>query len=185
MYAQCMWDEPAGFMEWGIYQALIAELAGFPSAQTVAFAGIGEPLIYPRFVDMVRLAKARHLRVEVTTNALLLTRKMAGALLELGLDQLVVSIDGTTAETFRQVRRGGSLSKVVENVRAFYELSEPSPLPPLTIGIEFVAMRSNIRELPHLHSLAKHLGASLILITNVLPYTAEMTKETLYNLCAT
>lgn len=180
-----VWDEPIGFMEWETYQALIEELAGFDTAQTVAFAGIGEPLLHPRFVDMVRLAKEHHLRVELTTNALLLTREVAGALLELGLDQLVVSIDGTTAETFGQVRRGGSLSKVVENLRAFYELSEPSPLPPLTIGIEFVAMRSNIRELPHLYSLAKYIGASLILITNVLPYTEEMVPETLYNLRAT
>ena len=70
--------------------------AGPHAAGTIVFMGLGEPLLHPRFLDMVRLAKARGLRAEVTTNALLLDDEVAGRLLAAGLDQLVVSIDGVS-----------------------------------------------------------------------------------------
>jgi MoaA/NifB/PqqE/SkfB family radical SAM enzyme len=142
--------------------------------------GLGEPLLHPRFPDMVRAAKARGLRAEVTTNALLLDDAMAVGLLEAGLDQLVVSIDGATAEAFGRVR-GASLDRVLENVRRLHDARGPSYGPGTRIGIEFVAMRSNIGELPGLGRLAAQVGASFIIVTNVLPYTEDLLGETLYD----
>ncbi len=101
------WDEPEGFMEWATFEAVVDGLGR--RAGTLAFMGLGEPLLHPRFLDMVRLAKERGLRAEVTTNALLLDDAMAAGLLEAGLDQLVVSIDGASAEAFGRVRSGASL----------------------------------------------------------------------------
>ena len=79
------WDEPEGFMEWATFEAVADGLAG-PADQggpgTVAFMGLGEPLMHPRFVDMVRAVKERGLRAEVTTNALLLDDEKAAGLLE-------------------------------------------------------------------------------------------------------
>ena len=179
------WDEPIGVMEWATYEALMGGLADFPEVQTVAFAGLGEPLLHPRFVDMVRLAHRRGLRTEMTTNALLLTPELARGLLEAGLDQLVVSIDGASAEAFGDVRTGASLRTVMSNVRLLWELYEPNPQPPVRIGIEFVAMKRNVHELPELQSVATRIGASFVLVSNVLPYTAELESEVLYNLKAT
>jgi len=162
------WDEPEGFMTWATLEAVVDGLAdavrengppgdgdggggaaaGPHAAGTVAFMGLGEPLLHPRFLDMVRLAKARGLRAEVTTNALLLDDEMAGGLLQAGLDQLVVSIDGASAEAFGRVRSGASLDKVVENVRRLHDRRGPNYGPGMRIGIEFVAMRSNVGELP-------------------------------------
>jgi MoaA/NifB/PqqE/SkfB family radical SAM enzyme len=176
-----VWDEPTGYMEWDTYVALIDGLGEFPGAETVAFAGFGEPLMHPRFVDMVRLAHERGLRTEMTTNALLIDLDMARALLDAGLDQLVVSIDGSSAEAFNDVRTGASLSTVIKNVQSFWQLTEPGLQPPLTIGIEFVAMKRNVAELPGLQWVAKLVGASFILVSNVLPYSAELEDEVLYN----
>ncbi len=150
-------------------------------AGTVAFMGLGEPLLHLRFLDMVRLAKEGGLRVEVTTNALLLDEEMAAGLLDAGLDQLVVSIDGASAEAFGRVRPGASLGKVVENVRRLHDRRGPNYGPGMRIGIEFVAMRSNVRELPGLNRLAAQLGATFIIVSNVLAYTPELQSETLYD----
>lgn len=49
------------------------------------------------------------------------------------------------------------------------------------LGIEFVAMKRTIGELPKVVSLAQELGASRLLVTNVLPYTREMQREALYD----
>ena len=187
------WDEPEGFMEWATFEAVVDGLAdaagdggggaaaGPHAAGTVAFMGLGEPLLHPRFLDMVWLAKSRGLRAEVTTNALLLDDEMAGGLLRAGLDQLVVSIDGASAEAFGRVRSGASLAKVVENVRRLHDRRGPNYGPAMRIGIEFVAMRSNVGELPGLNRLAAQLGATFIIVSNVLAFTPELKSETLYD----
>ncbi len=187
------WDEPEGFMEWATFEAVVDGLvdaagdgeggaaAGPHAAGTVAFMGLGEPLLHSRFLDMLRLVKSRGVRAEVTTNALLLDEEMAGGLLQAGLDQLVVSIDGTSAEAFGRVRSGASLAKVVENVRRLHDRRGPNYGPGMRIGIEFVAMRSNVGELPGLNRLAAQLGATFIIVSNVLAYTPDLQAETLYD----
>ncbi len=176
------WDEPEGFMAWETFEAVIE---GLDAGATVAFMGLGEPLLHPRLLDMVRLAKAHALRVEVTTNALLLENELALGLLEAALDQLVVSIDGASAEAFGRVRSGASLERVVEHVRYLNDRRGPYYGPRPRVGIEFVAMRSNIAELPMLGRLASRIGASFIIVSNVLPYSEELVEETLYDCVAT
>ena len=171
------WDEPEGWMTWETFEAVVDGLEG----GTVAVMGLGEPLLHPRFPDMVRLAKDRGLRTEVTTNALLLDEHLAADLLEAGLDQLVVSIDGASAEAFGRVRSGASLERVVENVRHLHDGGGPNYGPSVRIGVEFVAMRSNVAELPGLGRLAARLGASFVIVTNVLAYTPDLVGETLYD----
>ena len=185
------WDEPEGFMEWRAFEAVVDGLAASAKAGgageaahaggAVAFMGLGEPLLHPRFLDMVRLVKERGLRAEVTTNALLLDEAMAAGLLEAGLDQLVVSIDGASAEAFGRVRSGASLERVVENVRRLHDRRGSNYGPGTRIGVEFVAMRSNVGELPGLDRLAARLGATFIIVSNVLAYTPELLGETLYD----
>ena len=101
--------------------------------------------------------------------------------MEAGLDQLVVSIDGASAEAFGRVRSGASLEHVVENVRRLHDRRGPNYGPGMRIGVEFVAMRSNVAELPGLGRLAARLGATFIIVSNVLAYTPELLDETLYD----
>ncbi len=175
-------------MEWAMFEAVVDGLTaareegpGGEAPPAIALMGLGEPLLHPRFLDMMRLAKRRGLRVEVTTNALLLDDDLAAGLLEASLDQLVVSSYGASAEAFGRVRSGASLDKVVRNVRRLHDGGGPNYGPQVRIGVEFVAMRSNIGELPGLGRLAAQLGATFIIVSNVLAYTPELLEETLYD----
>jgi MoaA/NifB/PqqE/SkfB family radical SAM enzyme len=176
------WDEPFGDMDWSVYQALIGGLADLPEVKTIAFAGFGEPLLHDRFPEMVRLAHTRGLRTEMTSNATLLTPSLAGSLVEAGLDQFTVSIDGASGEAHGAVRPGASLEDITTNVRTLYRKSKNMRDVPVRIGIEFVAMKRNIKELPAIQEIADRIRASFILVTNLLPYTAELQDEILYNL---
>ena len=176
------WDEPLGDMPWPVFEALIDALADFPGPKTFAFAGLGEPLLHERFPEMVRLAHGLGLRTEMTSNAMLLTPSLAGKLIDAGLDQFTVSIDGTSNEAHGAIRPGASLEAIAANIRTLCQLSEDARETPLRIGIEFVAMRRNIHELPALREIAHRIKASFVLVTNVLPYTAELQDEILYNM---
>lgn len=176
------WDEPFGDMAWSVYEALIDGLDDFPGSKTIAFAGLGEPLLHERFPEMVRLAHERGLRTEMTSNAMLLTESPADRLVAAGLDQFTVSLDGASDEAHGTVRPGASLEEIRTNVRTLYRKSKDRSDRPVRIGIEFVAMKRNIRELPAIQEIADEIRASFILVTNLLPYTAGLQDEILYHL---
>lgn len=93
-------------MDFGVYRKAIDDISARGwRLKALIFAGHGEPLLHPRIAEMVALAKERQVadRVEIVTNASLLTRELSDALIEAGLDRLRVSLQGVTAGQYREV----------------------------------------------------------------------------------
>ena len=182
------WDEPLGQMSRETFARIIEGLKRFSPSPTVFLGALGEPLSHPDILDMVAQAKALGSSVEMITNGTLLTKDLSKKLIDAGLDMLWVSLDGATPESYGDVRLGALLPEVLANIRTFRSCCWTAPSPLSTsayqirpeIGIVFVAMKRNIHELPQLLTLATELGATRVLVSNVLPYTEEMTKEILY-----
>jgi MoaA/NifB/PqqE/SkfB family radical SAM enzyme len=55
-----------------------------------------------------------------------------------------------------------------------------SHFPKPDIGIAFVAMKRNIRELPEILKIGQMMKAKFVSVSNVMPYTREMDDERLY-----
>jgi len=193
------WDEATGAMGADTYQNLMEGLRQMPSLRRVSFWGIGEPLLHPQIASMVAQAKEIGAETQIITNGLLLDRAKAKGLVEAGLDRLIVSLDSVSTTSQPDARSGDQVAQVCQNVSYFRELSRAdlpliavgsevklSPVrnnPPShrpEIGVAFVLMKSNLRELKQLRSLAYSLGASSISVTNLLPYAEEMRDEILY-----
>jgi tungsten cofactor oxidoreducase radical SAM maturase len=161
------------------FARLVESSNNLPNLTRVVFSGFGEPLTHPNILEMIEAVRARNLAVTVGSNGLLMNAEVARELVKLGVDRLVVSIDGVKPETYASVR-GGMLSEVLRNIRLLNEMkSQLGSLTP-ALGIEFVVLRSNFAELPDLKVLASRLGAARVLVSNVLPYTEEMRNEVLY-----
>jgi MoaA/NifB/PqqE/SkfB family radical SAM enzyme len=118
--------------------------------------------------------------VELITNATLLTEEKARALIASGLDNLWISIDGATPESYADVRLGAQLPLVIENVMRLRRLRKGGHFAKPEIDVAFVAMKRNIHELPEVLEVARHLGARQFRVSNVLPYTTELRDEILY-----
>ncbi len=174
------WSEPGGTMDMAIYRRLVDGLRGMPSLRTMAFWGLGEPLLHPDIVEMVALAKELGAKTELITNGLLLDREMAEGLVMAGLDTLVVSVDGTSPESYADIRSGADLGMVQKNVEGLHAARRANRRDNPEIGLEFVVTRRNVSELPNLRRLAYSMEASFIVVTNVLPYTEEFKEEILY-----
>jgi len=174
------WDEQQGDMSESVFERFIAGLRALPAPPKVTFGGFGEPLTHPKIVEMVRQAKTVAGPVELITNGILLTPELSRALIEAGLDVLWISLDGVTPESYSDVRLGAALPVVLENLAGFQAEKHLARHPDVEVGIAFVAMQRNIADLPELLSRSTRLGASRYLVTNVLPYTEEMTSEMLY-----
>jgi MoaA/NifB/PqqE/SkfB family radical SAM enzyme len=169
------WEEPLGFMEFGLFERIMTDLGALPGPPGIFFGGFGEPLGHPRIADMVARATALGGEVELISNGIGLDPGMAGRLAAAGLDRLWVSIDGASAESYADVRLGDHLPEIVANLERLKAMPDKPEL-----GISFVAMKRNIADLPAVFDLAERLEAKHFSLSNVEPYTEDMTAEMLY-----
>ena len=175
-----IWDEPLGQMEGSTFSRILEGVRDLFPAPKIFFGGIGEPLAHPHIAEMVGQAKKIGSSVELITNGTLLTLEMSNRLLEAGLDMLWVSLDGATPESYADVRLGSALPNVLANISAYRKARLTEYTQRAYLGIVFVAMKRNIADLPALLKLGREMGARRFLVSNVLPYTAEMREEILY-----
>jgi len=172
------WDEPMGDMDMAAFGRLAGQLPRFPHLETVMFGGFGEPTAHPRILEMVRAVKSLGLRAEMTTNATLLDDALIEGLIRERVDMLWISLDGTTEESFETIREGASFHRVLENVERLGRANRRDGHE-IEVGIAFVVMKTNLRDVKYLDRLARSVGARRILVSHVLPYSEAMEKEML------
>jgi len=175
-----VWDDPVQHMSYATFEKIVASLADLPNLERVVFTSFGEPLTNPRLLDMIARVREFDLKVTLGTNGLLLNQKVAEKLVRLGVDRVMVSIDGGKPETFAGVR-GAMLSKVIDGIRGLNEAKQRLHSLFPSIGVEFVALRSNVSELDDLVRLSSDLNISRLLVSHVLPYTKELHEEAIYS----
>jgi len=174
-----VWSDPIASMKKETFQAILDGLDGLPNLKRVIFTSFGEPLTHPKILEMIAAVRKRKLEVTLGTNGLLLTADISRELVRLGVDRVMVSIDGGRPETYNYIR-GATLNEIVNNITKLNEIkAEMHELFP-SIGVEFVVMKSNAGELVDVARLSESLGVSKLLVSNVLAYTEDMLGEILY-----
>ena len=76
---------PLAFMDFDVFTRLLEQ---FPGLEELQLQGLGEPMMHPRFFDMVTLAVSRGIRVSTNTNLTYLNRRRAELCVTSGLDEL-------------------------------------------------------------------------------------------------
>ncbi len=118
----------------------------------------GEPYIHPNFLDLVRHAHGLGMYTSTSTNAHFLSETNARKTVESGLDRLIISVDGTTQETYAQYRVHGSLDKVLEGTRnlvaARRALNSRTP----HLIFQFLVVRPNEHQVQEVRRLAREMG---------------------------
>ena len=114
-----------GLMDFDVFKELINGICEFEDQiKVIRLYKDGEPLLNPRFADMVRYAKQSGCcqRVDTTTNASLLTPELSLQIIEAGLDRINISVEGINAEQYADFSRYKmDYDKFVENIAFFYE----------------------------------------------------------------
>ena len=174
-----VWDDREAKMSMETFSRLAQSLESLPNLKQVVFAGFGEPLTHPRILDMIETVRRRDVAVHIGSNGLLFTEKMAGELVRLGVERLVISIDGVKPDTYQGIR-GAMLAQVLANMRRLNEVKRRLGAVKPLLGIEFVALKNNRAELADLAGLAVELNVARVLVSNVLPYTTDMREQVLY-----
>lgn len=110
-----------------VFKKIAEQSKKFPDKyKRILLTGLGEPLLNPRIVDMVRLLSEYQVseKLEIFTNGALLTPELSEGLIDAGLTRLRVSVQGTDASKYKE-HCGADIDfdKFVENLRYFYEKS--------------------------------------------------------------
>ena len=115
--------------------------------QSIKFNWRGEPALHTGLEELVAYAKKKGiLEVQFNTNGIPFTRERIQALIEAGLDRVIVSIDGATKETYESIRIGATYERLMNNVRMFYELRTQLGRQRPFIRVQMVRMRDNESE---------------------------------------
>jgi MoaA/NifB/PqqE/SkfB family radical SAM enzyme len=129
-----------------------------PDLRRAVLQGIGEPLLNRDLGAMIAYLKACGVYTVFNTNAALLTHRRQLELIQSGLDELRVSLDSSTPETYLKLRGIPAFMRVVENlgemVRTRRSLHSQWP----RISIWMTGLRENLQELPDVIDLAGRLG---------------------------
>jgi MoaA/NifB/PqqE/SkfB family radical SAM enzyme len=130
----------------------------FPVLDRVVLHGLGEPLLNKELPQMVNYLKDRGTYVLFNSNGTLLNAKRGQALIDAGLDEYRLSMDGSNREMYAFVRGVDAFDKIWRNMRAFIKMQKEQDAKKPAVSLWFTAMRENLPDLPKLVELAADAG---------------------------
>jgi len=131
----------------------------FPAALKLVPFGGGEPLLYPHFIELVDKAKQAGVQVVFNTNGSMLTEQVSQFLVSRSVDMVSISLDAATEETYRVIRIGAEFQKVIANITTLNAIKQQQATSLPAIGLAYVPMADNVREIPQFLALSREIGA--------------------------
>ena len=168
-----------GTMPVEVFEKIAAE--HFPRAKRVALGCAAEPMIHPKFRDILEIAgRYRIPDLWFPTNLLPLVPKTAEAIVDAGVSTVAASIDGVTRETYEKIRVGGKWDRLISRLDLFNDARKGAGRKRPRLRIIFTWMKSNRHELRQLPAFAAEHGASQLDVRFVTPTTGvDVTPELL------
>lgn len=162
---------PPAFMT---FETFVALVDGFQHLEELHLQGLGEPMLHPRFLDMIDYAATRGIRVTTNSNFTLVSARRIEQLVGSRLDCLHVSVDGATAATYEAIRVRGRFDRLVGNLRRFAEARSRAGRGP-RLHLVAVVMRCNLDELAGIVRLGAGVGAEEVFVQHLCHDFAEET----------
>ncbi len=114
-----------GSMDKRIWKKVLDEIRQWNKPCAILTHGAGEPLLYPDLKELLSAASGiDNLSTGFMTNGMLLTEDIAQKLIDLQVNSIALSIDGTNPETHDYFRRNADLKLIEKNVETLINLKE-------------------------------------------------------------
>jgi radical SAM protein with 4Fe4S-binding SPASM domain len=162
---------PTGMLQKDFFRDTIDDI--YKELLYLIFYFQGEPYLNPDFLEMVKYASAKGIYTATSTNAHYLNDKAAKRTVESGLDRLIISIDGTTQDVYKQYRVGGNIDKVLEGAKNIVkwkkELKSKTPF----VFFQFLVVKPNEHQIEDIKRLAKEVGVDEVRFKTAQVYEYE------------
>lgn len=168
---------PFGAMGDAVFENLLDTIATLPRLRSALVGGIGEPLLHPRFREVITALKARDITVDVQTNGTLLTDEMIAFLLEHDVDQIITSYECGAVGHVQATTLKEMLHRLA-HARRDYQQGGTRPNHP-RITVEWILTQDTIdRLVPEAREMV-NVGVNQFILSNLLPMDESMADQTL------
>lgn len=137
-YSDSMAQQYPGELDWDQMQAVVNDLSAY-NIPSLLLSG-GEPMIHPRFFDLVDLASAKGLKLTISTNGTLITAEKAAQLKAAEVAYVGISLDGIGKihDEFR--RKEGAFDAAVRGFKYCHDVDQKT-------GLRLTLTRHNVNNI--------------------------------------
>lgn len=162
---------PTGMLNQEHFQSMLNQFG--KQLWSINFYFQGEPYLNKELLPMVQHAVSKQIYTATSTNAHYLTADVAKETVASGLHRLIISLDGTTQETYEQYRIGGKLSKVIEGTKQVVLAKKNARSATPYIIFQFLVVKPNEHQTQDALQLAKELGVDEVRFKTAQVYDYE------------
>ncbi len=157
---------PKGLMAFDEFKRIIDECGSY--LLSITLWNWGEPFLNKDLLRMIEYAKAKRIFIRISTNGNWPTNpEKITRLVRSGLDELIFSVDGATAESYAKYRINGNFNTVINNMKAVVEekrrLGRRTPY----VELQFIVMSHNEHEIAKIKDMAKEIGVDHLKLKTV------------------
>ncbi|MBN2891814.1 MAG: SPASM domain-containing protein [Bacteroidales bacterium] len=117
----------------------------------------GEPFLNKNIFRLIEYADRKKIFVTTSTNGHFLSTDNCLKILNSGIDKLIISLDGTTQDSYSKYRINGNIDVVLEGIRNLVSIrKEKKSLKPY-IELQFLVLKTNEHQIHEVKRLAKSL----------------------------
>lgn len=133
-----------------------------PFLRAIELYRSGEPFLNPELLTMIRLAHDRNIKVVISTHfSFAKPDEFFDELAASGLETVVVSLDGTSQETYSHYRVGGDYELVLSNIKKLIEAKNRARSNMPKIIWQFLVNKYNEHEIATAQGIADALKITL------------------------
>ncbi|PKN75746.1 MAG: hypothetical protein CVU52_05870 [Deltaproteobacteria bacterium HGW-Deltaproteobacteria-10] len=134
---------PKGVMDFGLFRKIIDDLKG--KTEFVYLYGTGESLLVKSFFDYADYAVKSGMTTCLSTNVTMINDEIADKLISSGIDFIVLAIDGSTRDTYNNIRVGADFDATIRKCKALIQ-AKIKKHAKTDITIQFIVMEENSSE---------------------------------------
>jgi radical SAM protein with 4Fe4S-binding SPASM domain len=146
-----------GKMDWSLFQKIADEIVQWKGIGSVMLMLQNEPFMDKDFSESINYFKRKkpEVKIATVTNGSILHASILEKVARSGLDELTISLDAFSKETYEVLHPGFSFEKLMEGIKRAMQQKPRG----LSIRLSFVSTNINYHELPDFIKFAKHIGA--------------------------
>jgi len=162
---------PTGMLDPVFFKKILDQIS--PRLTLINFYFQGEPFLNRHLTSLIKMAADKKIYTSTSTNAHYLDDETARKTVESGLSRLIISIDGTTQESYQQYRIGGNLGKVIEGTKRIIEWKKKLNSSTPHVIFQFLVVKPNEHQTNDVLKLAEELNVDEVKFKTAQVYDFE------------
>lgn len=140
---------PSGFMDVALFKKIIDECTHMERLRRLYVHWMGEPLLHPKIIEILEYAKEKNIAemIVIATNGTPLTEKIMAELIRLEIDEIYLSIDAVTGDTYKKLKGTNNFDKIENNIVKAMELKRKLHAKLPYLRLKFLDMDENSHEI--------------------------------------